>query len=577
MQHDSKNDISIVLCGAAGQGIATVEELLTKILKKSGLYVFSTSEFMSRVRGGTNSTTIRVSSQPVRAYCDRIDILIPLTKEAVGHVKSRITQNTCIIGDENLIGEHPFNGCTFLEIDFTKIAEIIGNRIYSNSVAIGVLATLFKTERKLIDDILTEQFHQKGIEIVQKNLEAANKGADIIEEVLTKKPLNLNLNISRDPNISSDLILSGRDAIALGAIAGGCSYVCFYPMAPSTGIASFIAQYGEDFGIIVDQSEDEISAINKCYGAWYAGARGFVTTSGGGFALMTETISLIGVTESPMVINLGQRPGPATGMPTRTEQGDLQLALHAGHGDFPRILLAPGSIEEAFILTQEAFNLADKFQVPVIILSDHYIVNSAYNLSDLSILNLTIPNYFVETAEGYQRYEFTDNGISPRGIPGYGKGMIRVDSHTHTEDGYITEDASIRNKSVEKMMKKLEMIKYDAFPPKFIGPSDYNILMIGWGSNYHIIEEVLAELREEEYSVAFLHFLQVFPLPRSTLDYLKKADKIIIIENNATGQFANLIKVEFGHEIPHKILKYSGYPFSVEELLEKVLVIIRGD
>jgi len=577
MQQDSKNDISIVLCGAAGQGIATVEELLTKILKKSGLYVFSTSEFMSRVRGGTNSTTIRISSQPVRAYCDRIDILIPFTKEAISHVKSRITQNTRIIGDESLIGEQSFKDCTFLELDFTKIAEMVGNRIYSNVVAVGVLATLFKTDKKLIAEILTEQFHQKGNEIVQRNIEAANKGADVIEEVLMKKPLNLNLNISRDPKISSDLILSGRDAIALGAIAGGCNYVCFYPMAPSTGIASFIAQYGDGFGIIVDQSEDEISVINKAYGAWYAGGRGFATTSGGGFALMTETISLIGVTESPMVINLGQRPGPATGMPTRTEQGDLQLALYAGHGDFPRILLAPGSIEEAFILTQKAFNLADQYQVPVIILSDHYIVNSAYNLPQLTLSDLKIVKHFVKTTEGYQRYQFTETGISPRGIPGYGKGMIRVDSHTHTENGYITEDALIRNKSVEKMMKKLELIKKDAFLPKFVGCNDYKVLIIGWGSNYHIIEEVLVDLHKKEYSVAFLHFLQVYPLPENTLSYLTKAETTIIVENNATGQLANLIKLQTGHEMTHKILKYSGYPFSVEELLKKILLIIRGD
>ena len=577
MYQDSKNDISIVLCGAAGQGIATVEELLTKILKRSGLYIFSTSEFMSRVRGGTNSTTIRVSSQPVRAYCDRIDILIPLTKEAIGHVKSRITQNTCIIGDKTLVGEHPFSSCTLLEIDFARIAETIGNRIYSNSVAIGALASLFKTDRKLIAEIFIEQFQQKGNEVVQKNIEAANKGADIIEDVLIHKSLNLNLNIPRNSKITSDLILSGRDAIALGAIAGGCNYVCFYPMAPSTGIASFIAQYGDEFGIIVDQSEDEISVINKAYGAWYAGARGFVTTSGGGFALMTETMSLIGITESPMVINLGQRPGPATGMPTRTEQGDLQLALYTGHGDFPRIILAPGSIEEAFHLTQEAFNLADQYQVPVIILSDHYIVNSTYNIPSLNLTDIKIVKHFIKTTEGYQRYKFTENGISPRGIPGYGDGLIRVDSHTHTEDGYITEDASIRSKSVVKLMKKLKILKLNAFPPKFNGPSDYKILIIGWGSNYHIIEEVLTVLNKNEYSIAFLHFLQIYPLPVNTLDYLNKAETTIIVENNATGQLANLIKLETGHKMAHKILKYSGYPFSVEELLEKIVKIIRGD
>ncbi|MFX0052315.1 MAG: 2-oxoacid:acceptor oxidoreductase subunit alpha [Candidatus Hermodarchaeota archaeon] len=575
MNQNSNQDISIVLCGAAGQGIATVEGLLTKILKRSGFNVFSTSEFMSRVRGGTNSTTIRISSDRVRAYCDRIDLLIPLTPEAVPHVKERLTPATCIIGEKKLFGDHPFGGCTLLDISFEKIAEEVGNRVYSNSVAVGVLAGICRADRTIISKTLTERFIRMGTDVVSKNLEAANRGCELAEDLIQSSKIPFELNFKTKPEIADELLLNGRDAVGLGAIAGGCNYITFYPMAPSTGVGAFLAQHRQEFGIVTDQSEDELSVINKAYGAWFAGARAMVTTSGGGFALMTEALSLIGITESPMVIHLGQRPGPATGMPTRTEQGDLELALYAGHGYFPRIILSPGSLKEAFLLTQEAFNLADEFQIPVIILTDHYLINSMYNLSALPS-TLPVKKYFIETDQNYERFKFTKNGISPRGIPGYGKGLIRVDSHTHTENSEITENAEIRTKTVDKRLKKLELIKKHVFPPKITGDSDYNYLVIGWGSTYHIIDEAIKKVSEKRNGVAFLHFKQVYPLHPSTSEYLQKAEKTIIIENNPTSQFGKLIKLETGIQIDETVLKYSGYPFSVEEIIEHLNKLIEG-
>jgi 2-oxoglutarate ferredoxin oxidoreductase subunit alpha len=573
MHQNTTQDISIVLCGAAGQGIATVEGLLTKILKRSGFNIFSTSEFMSRVRGGTNSTTIRISSDRVRAYCDRIDLLIPLTPEAVPHVKKRLTPASCIIGEKKLFGDHPLDGCTLLDISFEKIAEEVGNRVYSNSVAVGVLAGLCRADRTIISKTLTERFTRMGTDVVSKNLEAANRGCDLAESLIESGKIPFESNLQTNPEVTKELLLNGRDAVGLGAIAGGCNYITFYPMAPSTGVGAFLARHRQEFGIITDQSEDELSVINKAYGAWYAGARALVTTSGGGFALMTEALALIGITESPMVIHLGQRPGPATGMPTRTEQGDLELALYAGHGYFPRIILSPGSLKEAFLLTQKAFNLADEFQVPVIILTDHYLINSMYNLSSLPS-DLPVKKLFIETGQNYERFKFTENGISPRGIPGFGKGLIRVDSHTHTEDSDISEDPEIRTKTVDKRLKKLELIKKSVFPPKLNGESDYKTLVIGWGSTYHIIDEAIRKVSEKRDGIAFLHFKQVYPLHPSTSDYLRKAEKTIIIENNPTSQFGKLIKLETGTQIDEAVLKYSGYPFSVEEIMDHLNKLI---
>ncbi|MHA1975468.1 MAG: 2-oxoacid:acceptor oxidoreductase subunit alpha [Candidatus Hodarchaeales archaeon] len=571
MAIELNDSISIVLCGAAGQGIATVETLLTSALKKSGFHVFSTQEFMSRVRGGTNSTTIRVSTNRVQSYCEKIDILVPFTREAVSHVKERLSPNSCIIGNKDLFENNPdAQSSILIDVKYQTIAEDIGHRVYTNSVAVGVLAGLLQADRQLITELMTNRFLLKGEKIVNNNIEAVIRGCDLADEILSSDLLPSFPELIPQPSVNTELYLSGRDAVALGAIAGGCNYVVFYPMAPSTGVGAFLAKNRLEFDIISDQTEDEISAINKAFGAWYAGARALVTTSGGGFALMTEGLSLAGVTEMPLVMHLGQRPGPATGMPTRTEQGDLELAIYSGHGDFPRVIYAPGTLEEAFSITQQAFNVAAKYQVPVIILTDHYFINTSYNIPTLKHESTTIEKHIIETESDYERYKFSDNGISPRGIPGRGKGFVRVDSHTHTQDSQITEDPVIRKKMVDKQFKKLELLKEISIKPTFIGNSESEVIIISWGSTFHNVTDAIVELGKKGYTLSYLHFSQVYPIYQSTQDYLKKAKKIIMVENNSTGQFADQLYQNFGIKMTKKILKYTGVPFSIEELVKEL-------
>jgi 2-oxoglutarate ferredoxin oxidoreductase subunit alpha len=281
---------------------------------------------------------------------------------------------------------------------------------------------------------------------------------------------------------------------------------------------------------------------------------------------MTEAVGLSGMIETPIVLYVGQRPGPAVGLPTRTAQEDLDLVLYPGPGETPKAIFAPGNFEDAFYMTWEAFNLADKYQIPVFILSDQYLADIYYNMPSLVTKDVEIEDYIVKTDENYRRYELTDDGISPRGIPGFGDGLVVVDSDEHDEEGHITEDLHLRDKMVEKRLKKLEGIKKDVVPPELIGPSDYRILVIGWGSTYGPIKETLENLQSND--IAFLYFKQVYPLHESTLDYLKKAQKTIIFENNANSQFGNLIKLNTGLEIHKKALKYNGMPFSVEEVTE---------
>ena len=567
-----KEDISLVLCGAAGQGIQTVEELLTKTLKKSGYNVFATREYMSRVRGGVNSTSIRISSEKVRAYSQKIDFLFPLNASAVPHLKNKLTFDSMIIGEKEFIDTGSDTPGIKIEVPFLEMSKNVGGKVYANIIVLGLICNILKADKSILHELLEENFNSKGPEVVQNNLKAADKGFNKAMELIDEGKLSKVKSITKNVDVKDDYILDGTQAIALGAIAGGVNYVTFYPMAPSTGIGTFLAQHGPDFSIIVDQSEDEISVINKALGASYVGARALVSTSGGGFSLMGEGVSLTGMSELPLVIIVGQRPGPATGMPTRTAQEDLNLVLHAGAGYFPRIIFAPSSIEESFFLTQNAFNLTQEYQVPVFILTDQYLVDSYYNVNKIDYENLERKNFIIKTERDYERYKFTKNGISPRGIPGYGEGLVDADSHTHTEDGDITEDPDLRVKTVEKRLKKYSLIKENSLPPEYIGSDDIKYLIISWGSSFYLIKEALEILNRSD--VGFLHFNQVYPLNKITNDYVSNAEKLIIIESNPSGQFANLIELETHRKIDHLILKYSGYTFSVEEIIHRIKKII---
>jgi len=563
LRAQKKDEVSVVLCGEAGQGIQTAEQILARCLKLSGFHVFATKEYMSRVRGGSNSTEIRISSKRISAYLDRIDILIPFHGGAIKHVAKRITPETIVLGDKEIISkDFPLEVKEFIDIPFSKIASDIGGRIYVNIIAAGVVLGTIGVEQHLLTNFIREFFSKKSEDVIKRNIEAIKKGYEVGTQILNSGKIEFTIRSS--PRIKNENLLNGAEAVGLGALAGGCKFLSSYPMSPSTGVMVFLSQQMEDFDIVVEQAEDEISAINMAIGASYSGARSMVTTSGGGFALMIEGVSLAGMLEIPVVIHLGQRPGPATGLPTRTEQADLELALYSGHGEFPRIILAPGNLKDAFFLTQKAFNLADKYQIPVFVLTDQYLIDSLMNLPLLDISDTRDENHVVKTHKGYKRYELTEDGISPRGIPGFGEGLVGVDSDEHDEEAHITENLIIREKMVDKRLKKLDSIKKEIVPPELVGSTNYKVLITGWGSTDNVVREALQELGRED--ISFLHFKQVYPLYEGTRDYLQKAQKNIIIENNATSQFGKLIKLYTGVDIEAKILKYNGLAFSVEEV-----------
>jgi 2-oxoglutarate ferredoxin oxidoreductase subunit alpha len=517
---------------------------------------------MSRIRGGSNSILIRVSSQRVNATIDRMDILVPLDHKALVRLNSRITPETVIVGDSAILSPDQ----EMIDVPMQRIAEEVGDRIYANTVAVGLLSGILEADTAVMIDYVKEFFAKKSSDVVNHNITAVKKGYEVGRALCESGKITV--SVGKDPEVAHELLINGAEAVAFGAIAGGCNFVSSYPMSPSTAVLTNLSAQDEQFGIVVEQAEDEISAVNMAIGAWFAGARALATTSGGGFALMEEGISLAGMLESPLVIHLAQRPGPATGLPTRTEQGDLDLALYAGHGEFPRIIYAPGNTEEAYFLAHRAFNESDRCQVPVFILTDQYFMDTYYNIPALDSTGTSIQKHIVQTDPGYKRYLLTENGISPRGIPGFGSGLVTADSDEHDEEGHITEDMDVRTAMVNKRLSKLEAIRASSVPPVLTGPEQYRNLVIGWGSTQPIISEAMELL--DHGNTAYLHFPQVYPLPPLASNYLEKPENIIVVENNATAQFSRLLKINTEVRIDHNVLKYSGMPFTVEELVVRI-------
>jgi 2-oxoglutarate ferredoxin oxidoreductase subunit alpha len=374
------------------------------------------------------------------------------------------------------------------------------------------------------------------------------------------------------------MLVGGSEAVGFGALAAGCMFYSAYPMTPSTGIMTYLGARAKEYGIIVEQAEDEIAAINMALGASFAGVRSMTGTSGGGFALMVEGVSLAAMTETPIVIALAQRPGPATGLPTKTEQGDLFFALYAGHGEFPRVIFAPGNPEQAIRLTAKAFHISQKYQIPVFVMTDQYLADTQWTLDSVALDNLPMKDYRTDAAEidrldAYARHAFTDSGVSPFGIPGKTKHVVVTDSDEHNEAGHIIEDKGLRSKMVEKrLFLKLENIRKEIAPPVFLGSAAPETVIISWGSTYGVVREAVESMGDKK--IAMLHFSEIYPLPGlQSFDYvevLKKAGRTICVENNATGQFARLLKAETGYSVTDRVLRYDGKPFLMEELLEEL-------
>jgi 2-oxoglutarate ferredoxin oxidoreductase subunit alpha len=564
---------SIKVGGQAGQGIKSAGQILAKVATRSGYNISTYTEFPSIIRGGHNVTQVVIGEAEVTSPIRKCDLLLALNQDTIDRHKDELTdKGTIIFNSEGRIDTSKVKKAVNLSpIPLTKFASEVGsNELLENTVIVGAALAMVGGDLSILTDLLKAEYGSKGDDVVEANKKAASLGFNYAKSEYSK---NIKKVLFKKGNPEKKMMLNGCEAVGLGAIAGGLQFAAIYPMSPITNILHVLAKYQERFGFVYKQPEDEISAVNMAIGAAYAGARSLTTTSGGGFCLMSEGYGLAGITETPIVIVDGMRPGPATGLPTWSGQGDLQFLLHAHQGEFPRIVLAAGDIKESFDLTMKALNLAEKYQTPVVVLIDKNICDGdqSYPLFDISKFALDRGKLTHEKKENYKRYEYTDDGISVRSIPGFGNYFI-ANSDEHDEEGFSTDESDIAIAQQKKRMRKLGICeKEDMEKPVLYGPENADATVVSWGSNKASILTAIANFP----NVNFLHITWMNPFPADEVKrILSKAKYLIDVECNFTGQLAGLITEKTGIMILDKYLKYDGRPFFPEEISDKLKSVL---
>lgn len=553
-------DYNVLVGGAAGQGMDTLVSVISKLLQRNGYHLFILQDYMSRVRGGHNYFQIRFSDKSVKSHREELDGIIALNTQTLDLHLGRLDKNGFILADENI----SLDDDRLINLPAKQIAKEIGNPRIMSSVTLGAMMKLFGITGNLLENIFSQRFNDK---ITQQNLKAFEAGYDFVEN---------KYELSKG-KAGKTMLIQGNHAVALGALSAGLKFYSAYPMTPSTSIMSYLVQNASKTGIVTEQAEDEIAAINMAIGASYAGVRAMAGTSGGGFSLMTEALGLAGITEVPIVIAVVQRPGPATGFPTRTEQADLKFVINASQGEFGRMVIALKNPEDAYYQTARAFNLAEKYQIPVILLSDQYLSDAVQTIEPFDLDKIKINRHFADTdpykkGKEYKRYEITKSGISPRLVPGDVEGTaVVIDSDEHDEHGHITESSETRIAMVEKRHRKFELLKTELIEPDFMGDKDAGVLLIGWGSMHSQLSEAITLLnKDSKKGYAALVFGDIWPLPQKTIvEKVAKAKTIINVEQNHTGQLAGIIREATGIKIDNSILRFDGRPISAQEIVRK--------
>ena len=571
--------INILIGGEAGQGITRSGNLLSHALLKSGLHIFGTNEYPSLIRGGHNYYQLRTSTRPVYAQTENIDILIALNKETITLHEPEINQGGDVLIDETInitseeLGRKDLH---IYKVPMTStVKELGGPEIMRNTVAIGAIFCLLNLDKVNLDEVITSTFSKP--EIRDMNLKAIDRGYQCVKN----ESNNFNCIINT-PNKSNRIIVTGNEALSLGAVSAGLRFFAAYPMTPASPILDWMAANGPKSGVIAIQAESEIAVINMVVGASYAGVRAMTATSGGGFSLMTEGLGFAAMSENPIVINIGQRPGPSTGLATHSSQGDLLFAIHASQGEFPRIVLAPGDIEECFTLTKQAFNLSDKYQIPAIILTDKYLAESERDVEQFDETLIPIDRgkmYNAQEWSGeYKRYLITDDGVSPRLIPGTSGALINSTSNEHKDTGFSTSAPREVTAMVNKRLKKMPFIAEDVNklnPVKTIGDEDAEATIYSWGGNKGPILEAMRLLRDEGVKIRYTQVVYLEPFPTKIMqEDLQKTTNNILFECNTTAQLGQLVKMHTGYTFQHIGLRYDGRPFNPSDIVKKVKEVV---
>ncbi len=571
------NSVTWKIGGEAGFGIISSGIMLARAFARAGYVTQATNDYPSLIRGGHNVITVRIATAPFGAMNRDVHLLVALNLETVTLHKDELTQGAIVVYDPRfgeIAAKDVPKAATLIPLPMSEIVkEANADGIMRNTVALGATVALMGSEFKVLEAVIRDQFKKKGDETIMYNVNLAQKGYDFIKKNHPEvKALRLEPGTVKEPQ----LVINGSEALGVGAVRAGLKFAAIYPMTPINALITFLADHAKSLGVVYKQPEDEIAGINMAIGASIAGVRSMVATSGGGFALMVEGLSLAGIIETPLVIDLGMRVGPATGMPTYTEQGELQFAIHAGHGEFARIILAPADAQEAFTLTIDAFHLADKYQIPVFLLTDKYLNESQWAVPKSAFMGdvaIDRGKLLTKVPEGpFKRFALdSPDGVSPRTTPGVPGGIFYANSYEHDETGHVAEGAQMRAAMVEKRMRKFEAIKKDMRGPTEFGKSDAEITFVSWGTTRGAILEAMKVLEAKGKTSRLVHFSWLFPFPvEETTKALSAATRIVDIEQNATGQLASLIREHTGILVKERLLKYDGRPWDPEEIVERL-------
>ncbi len=568
-----RQNLSWKIGGEAGFGIKSAGMMLAKIFMKTGYETFDYTEYPSLIRGGHNTYQVMIDVLEVNSVTRSVDILVALNKESIDLHRDELVAGSIVIYDQDKITNiRAQEGVIFLPISLTELAKQAGGEVMRNVVALGATLAVLSQPRNIADQVIKETFKGKGEQVVKNNLQALADGYKeakkiFHEDFMCQLPL-----VKKNNNI----LIASNEALALGALANGLNFYAGYPMTPSSTILQYLAGVAEKTGIVVKHAEDEISVINMVLGAAHVGARAMTATSGGGFALMTEALGLAGITETPIVIVDCQRPGPATGLPTWTEQGDLQFMMHAAQGDFPRIIIAPGDTLEAFQIGAEAMNLAEIYQLPVIVLLDKFISEGSSTVPEFSTKSLKIKRGKLLTQEQvnklskFERYKLSADGISNRSLPGMKNALFIANSDEHDAYGYTAESSKNRIEQNDKRAQKLNTFAKVMSKPIIHGNPKANKTVLIWGSTKGPVLDAYRSLStKQQANIKIVQLQYIWPLAKDFVEsILKKSKQVLLIENNSTGQLGQIITQETGVVIKNKLLKYDGRPFFREELIQ---------
>jgi 2-oxoglutarate ferredoxin oxidoreductase subunit alpha len=582
-----KQTFAIGIGGAAGQGVATPGDIFAKIFSRRGLHLNAYNAYQSIIRGGHTFLTIRTGPENVTNMGDRVDLLIPLNQDAMDRHLGLLTDGAaCLYNSDTIEPGVAAEGAQICPLPVSKLADITRNKVAQNTLAVGAGLSMMGVGFQALEEVLAEQFKKKGEAVVSENVGIARVGYDYATANFRPFAWPLPMTGNRYA------VLSGNTAMAMGGAAAGVKFYCAYPMSPSTGVLHWMAAHARKAGIMVRQVEDEIGVVNMAIGAAHAGVRSMCATSGGGFALMSEGLGLSAMMETPVVVIDCQRAGPSTGVPTKTEQGDLWQMLGAAFGDYPRALAAPLDIGDCFKIIPEIFNIADRFQCPGIVLCDLLLSEGRLSVDpkDLDFVPVIDRGELITNASSasgansdgtYKRYKITESGVSPRAIPGVPGHTHTAASDEHDEDGVFISDEftnpTKRRAMMEKRMRKVAGIEAAVPLPVLWGPRDADVTLIGWGSTKGVIEEACEILTEQGISANHLQIRWLVPLHgNAILDILKDARHTIIVENNYSGQFARYLRSETSFVPDGHIRKYDGEPFMPHHIVEAVIEQLSG-